>query len=217
MDRHYITERVQHFNSYECDTSLRNDSLLYRIGTHVDVLTPQDCEIIDRQNNGISPEQRYRVLDWLCCNDFLIIGDLALLIFGRQQLEQWLMRSRQAYPHFGFYLCFEYQEQFKSGFEDGINFTMHWHPQPGAPMPLSETETDFPWRPFWDSGEMFWGNFPGGTTNDFDFTLHCYPDETGFTKPGWICEEGDWYTMVDERDADLMSVAQVLQHFTVPA
>lgn len=217
MDWNYITERVERFNNYECGTSLSHDALLYRIGTHVDVLTPQETQIIDANNDGLSPEQRYRVLDWLCCNGFLITGDLALLIFGCQQLEQWLDRSRQAYPNFGFYLSFEYQEKFKSGFDSGINFTMHWHPQPGAPMPLPETETDFPWRPFWDSGDMFWGSFPGGTTNQFDFNLYCYPDETGFTRPGWICEEGDWYTMVDERDADLMSVAQVLQHFTVPA
>ncbi|HEY9832402.1 MAG TPA: hypothetical protein V6D26_17580, partial [Stenomitos sp.] len=67
------------------------------------------------------------------------------------------------------------------------------------------------------SGEMFWGSFPGGTTNQFDFNLYCYPDEAGFTKPGWICEEGDWYTMKDEREANLMSVAQILQHFAASA
>lgn len=217
MDRHYITEWVRRFNNLNCDTSISHDDLLYRIGTHVDVLTPSDCELIRQQYNWLTPEQRYRVLDWVCCQGFEIIGDLALLIFGSSQLEKWLERSRQAYPQFEFYLVFEYQEKFKSGWDNGINFTMHWHPYPGAPMPLPETETDFPWRPFWDSGEMFWGGFPGGATNDFDFTLHCYPNQTGFTKPGWVCEEGDWYTMKDEREANLMSVAQVLQHFAVPA
>lgn len=217
MDWGYITERVRRYNDLPCDVSIQHDDLLYRIGTHVDVLTPEDGESISQQ--GFSAEQRYRVLNWLAsCTDLLNDEmDLALLIFGRNQLEQWLERSRQAYPHFDFYLVFEYQDRFKSGFEDGVNFTMHWHPQPGAPMPLPETETDFPWRPFWDSGEMFWSDLPGGSKNHFDFNLHCYPDETGFTKPGWICEEGDWYTMVDERDADLMSVAQVLEHFAVPA
>ena len=210
MDWNYLTERVRRYNENP------TEDLLYRIGTHVDVLTPEDCGSISQQ--GFSAEQRYRVLNWLAsCTDLLNDEmDLALLIFGRNQLEQWLERSRQAYPHFDFYLVFEYQDRFKSGFEDGVNFTMHWHPRPGAPMPLPETETDFPWRPFWESGDMFWSDFPGGSKNHFDFNLYCYPDETGFTKPGWICEEGDWYTMVDERDADLMSVAQVLERFAIP-
>ena len=180
------------------------------------MLTLEDCSRIDGSLNGaLSPEQRYRVLNWILCNNFEVEGDLALLIFGRKQLEEWLERSHQAYPNFEFYLCFEYQEKFRSGWDDGVNFTMHWHPQPGAPMPLPETETDFPWRPFWDSGDMFWGDYPGGSTNHFDFNLYCYPDETGFTKSGWVCEEGDWYTMKSDREADLMSVAQVLQHFAV--
>ena len=203
----YVIERVRRYN--EAPT----DDLLYRIGSYANALNVEDCRAIEQQ--GFTPEQRYNVLNWITKTGLVIEGDLALLIFGREQLTQWLQISRQAYPNFEFYLCFEYQEKFKSGFDDGINFTMHWHPQPGAPMPLPETETDFPWRPFWDSGDMFWGDYPGGSTNHFDFNLYCYPDETGFTKPGWICEEGDWYTMVDERDANLMSVAQVLEHFTV--
>jgi hypothetical protein len=209
MDWNYIVERWKRYIMQP------SDDLLYRIGSHADILTLEDCQISESQGGALTPEQRYRVLNWLCCSGFEFQADLALLIFGKDQLTQWLQISRQAYPHFDFYLVFEYQEKFKSGFDDGVNFTMHWHPQPGAPMPLPETETDFPWRPYWVSGEMFWSDFPGGTTNHVDFNLYCYPDETGFTKPGWICEEGDWYTMVDERDANLMSVAQVLKHFTV--
>ena len=206
----YILERLNRYNANP------SDDLLYRIGTHSNVLTIEDCSQIDGSLNGaLSPEQRYRVLNWILCNSFEIEGDLALLIFGRKQLEEWLERSHQAYPNFEFYLCFEYQEKFRSGWDDGINFTMHWHPQPGAPMPLPETETDFPSRPFWDDAELFWGDYPGGATNDFDFTLYCHPNEASFTKPGWVCEEGDWYTMKSEREADLMSVAQVLQHFAV--
>lgn len=207
----YVIERVRRYNESP------SDDLLYRIGTHVNALDVDTVQRIDRHQNGrLTPHQRYQVLDWIAKTGLVIEGDLALLIFGRKQLEEWLERSRQAYPHFDFYLVFEYQEKFKSGFDDGINFTMHWHPQPGAPMPLPETETDFPWRPFWDSGEMFWGDYSNGITNHFDLNLYFYPDETGFTKPGWICEEGDWYTLLDGRDADLMSVAQVLQHFTIP-
>lgn len=210
IDWGYLEERLRRYNANP------SDDLLYRIGTHVDALSTEDCRAIEQQ--GFTAVHRYRVLNWVCsCAKWEPATDLALLIFGRQQLEKWLEQSRQAYPHFDFYLVFEYQEKFKSGFEDGVNFTLHWHPQPGAPMPLPETETDFPWRPFWDSGEMFWGSFPGGTTNQFDFNLYCYPDEAGFTKPGWICEEGDWYTMKDEREANLMSVAQILQHFAASA
>ncbi len=204
----YVLNHVNRYNASPLD------GLLYRIGIHVNVLVLEDCsEYLEK--GALKPEQRYRVLNWILCNNFEVEGDLALLIFGRKQLEEWLERSHQAYPNFEFYLCFEYQEKFKSGWDDGINFTMHWHPQPGAPMPLPETETDFPSRPFWDSGDMFWGEYPGGSTNDFDFTLYCHPNEASFTKPGWFCEEGDWYTMKSEREADLMSVAQVLQHFAV--
>lgn len=207
----YIAERVRRYNNQP------SDDLLYRIASHAEILGSTELHLIS-QSGCFIPQQRYLIFNWLCCKGFELSGDLALLIFGREQLEQWLDRSQKAYPHFEFYLCFEYQDKFKSGFDSGINFTMHWHPQPGAPMPLLDNETDFPWRPFWDSGDMFWGSFPGGSTNHFDFNLYCYPDETGFTKSGWICEEGDWYTMKeDEQAADLMSVAQVLQHFTVPA
>lgn len=202
MDYGYLTERVRRYNAQP------SDDLLYRIGTHADLL--------EGGNGQLTPERRYIVLNWLVCQDVIEIKhDLALLIFGRDQLTQWLNISQQAYPHFEFYLVFEYQKKFNSGFDDGVNFTMYWHPRPGAPVPLPETETDFPWRPSWDSGEMFWGDYPGGGTNHFEFNLYCYPNEEGFTKPGWVCEEGDWYTMVDGRDADLMSVAQVLEHFTV--
>jgi hypothetical protein len=120
IDWGYLNERVRRYN--ETPT----EDLLYRIGTHVDVLSVEDCQSISQQ--GFTSEQRYRVLNWLaCCTDLLNDEmDLALLIFGRNQLEQWLERSRQAYPNYEFYLVFEYQEKFKSGFEDGINFTMHW-------------------------------------------------------------------------------------------
>lgn len=207
----YLQERVRRYNEAP------SDDLLYRMGSCMDTFINDDEKLLRHTGYCLTPEQRYRVLNQLLCNGFKIECDLALLIFGRQQLEEWLQRSQQAYPRFDFHLCFEYQKKFKSGFDDGINFAMYWHPQPGAPVPLSEEETDFPWRPFWDCGDMFWGERPGGFTNDFDFTLYCYPDSSGFTKPGWICEEGDWYTMKDERDVDLMTVAQVLQHFAVPA
>jgi hypothetical protein len=204
MDWNYLTSRVRRYNENP------SDDLLYRIGTHVDVLSVEDCESISQQ--GFSAEQRYRVLNWLTCQDEIEIkGDLALLIFGRQQLTQWLERSRQAYPDFEFYLVFEFQPLHQTGWESGINFTIHWMPIPGAPVP--DPECDFPWKPFWDCGEMFWGNLPNGTTNDFDFTLSVYPNQQSFAKPGWFCEEGDYYTTPTDEEADLMSVSQVLEHF----
>lgn len=201
MDWGYINERLRRYNEQP------SDDLLYRIGTHVDVIASGD--------GSLTSKERFEVFNWLECHGYSINHDLALLIFGKQQLSHWLAVSRQAYPHFEFYLAFEYQDKFKSGFDSGVNFTMHWHPQPGAPVPMSEEETDFPWRTYWVDGASFWGEFPGETTNHFEFNLYCYPDEMGFTRPGWICEEGDWYTMQDEQEASLMSVSEVLQHFTV--
>jgi hypothetical protein len=204
IDWGYLNERVRRYNENP------SDDLLYRLGTHIDVLSVEDCQSISQQ--GFTSEQRYRVLNWLaCCTDLLNDEmDLALLIFGRNQLEQWLERSRQAYPDYEFYLVFEYQDKAKTGWESGINFTMHWVPLPGAPVP--DIEYDFPWRSCWDSGEMFWCDYCG-YTNHFDFNLHCYPNQASFTKPGWVCEAGDYYTSLDERDANLMSVAQVLERF----
>lgn len=208
----YITKHVNAYNRLSCGTSIRHDDILYRIGSHTDVLTPEDCELINHSTQGwLTPEQRFRVLDWIvsCQNDVEISGDLALLIFGREQLSEWLERSLCTYPDFEFYLAFEYHDS--KGWEPGVNFTMHWMPRPGAPEP--DVECDFPWKLDWEDGGMFWGNYPGGFTNQFDFNLDCYPNQESFATPGWFCEEGDRYTTPSDEEADLMSVAQVL-HFS---
>jgi hypothetical protein len=213
MDWGYITERVRRYNNLPCGISAQHDDLLHRIGTNADVLTPEDeytHSVWD--NTMLSPEQRYRVLDWLCCQDGIEIkGDLALLIFGRQQLAQWLEISRQAYPDFNFYLAFEYRERQVTGWESGIYYTCFWMPCPGAPQP--STEFDFPWKLYWEGGEMFWNDFPNNTKTDFDFTLSVYPNQQSFTDSNWILEEGDWQCTPTDQEADLMSVAQVLEHF----
>lgn len=206
MDWNYITERVNRYNQSP------SDDLLYRIGTHVDVLSPKDCNLM-KQAGNLHPEQRYRVLNWMAKAGLEIKGDLALLIFGRKQLEEWLEISRQAYPDFEFYLVFEFQERHKTGWEEGINFTMHWSPKVGAPEP--SVECDFPWKSYWECGGMFWD--ADWTNNQFDQGLGYYPNQWSFATPNSLCEEGDRYTMLDDRDADLMSVAQVLEHFAVPA
>ncbi|MEP0755638.1 hypothetical protein NDA03_26000 [Trichocoleus sp. Lan] len=201
----YVKERVRRYNQKP------SDDLLYRIGTHVDALTPEDQDLIRCQQQGyLNPEQRFRVLNWIACHSLEIEGDLALLIFGREQLSEWLGRSRKSYPNFEFYLAFEFQPKQESGWDSGINFTMHWIPQTGAPQPSSEC--DFAWSLYWESGDMFWADWmPGG--NQFDFCLDCYPNQESFATPNSFCEGGDRYTTLTDEEAGLMSVAQVLGHF----
>ena len=203
----YLLERVRRYNQNP------SDDLLFRIGTHVNILTPDDQRYIEQHGGIFHPEQRFRVLNWLVCQEGIEIkGDLALLIFGREQLTQWLEKSRQAYPNFEFYLVFEFLPKFKSGGgEDGICFSLFWMPKPGAPVP--DSDYDFPWKLFWDGGEMFWHNYSDGSTNDFDFVLSVYPNQQSFTIPGSICEQGDYYTTPSIEEKDLMSVAQVLSTF----
>jgi hypothetical protein len=203
----YVTERVCRYNRQP------SDDLLYRIGDHANILEPGELYIINYERDGLlAPEQRYRILNWILCSGFQIESDLALLIFGRNQLSEWLEISRRAYPDFEFYLPFEYIEKSKTGWETGINFSCYWMPKPGAPVP--DPEMDFSWRLSWDLGEMFWGNLPNNTKNDFEFTLSVYPNQRSFTKADWICEEGDHYTTPTDEEKDLMSVAEVLKNFT---
>lgn len=204
----YIQERVRRYNEAP------SDDLLYQMGSCINTLTSDDERLLRKREYCLAPEQRYRILNQLLCNGFEIECDLALLIFGRQQLEHWLERSQQAYPDFEFYLCFEYQHRSKTGWDSGINYAMFWMPKVGAPF--VGTDNDFPWTSYWDSGEVFWSKFPGGFTNEFDFTLDCYPDQTTFTDPDWVYDEDDYQVKPSDREANLMSVAQVLEHFTVP-
>ncbi len=197
----YVCERFRRY----CSGGNSSDDLLYRIGTHVNIL---NSGVIGCQTE-LFPIQRFEVLNWLACHEFAIQGDLALLIFGRDQLTQWLERSRIAYPDFEFYLVFEYRTHFQSGCTDGICFSMHWAPKPGAPEP--DVECDFPWKLYWEVGSMFWSECMG---NQFDFCLSCYPNQQSFATPGSFCVEGDRYTTLSDEEKDLMSVAQVLQHFS---
>jgi hypothetical protein len=204
----YVIERVRRYNNEP------SDDLLYRIGTHVNTLTLEDQDLSARQDGNLSPEQRYRVLDWLAVQSAAgllgleIEGDLALLIFGHDQLSQWLERSRQAYPNFEFFLVFEAHPEGMLTGHKGIDFTMYWMPQPGAPEP--SVECDFPWKCCWEHGEMFWGGYPGETANQFEFNLFVYPDQHSFATPGAFCSAGSRYTTPSDEEADLMSVAQVL-------
>ena len=204
----YVIERVRRYNNEP------SDDLLYRIGTHVNALTLEDQDLSERQDGNLSPEQRYRVFDWLAVQSAAgllgleIEGDLALLIFGREQLAQWLEISKRAYPDFDFYLVFEAHPEGLLTGHKGIDFTMHWMPKPGAPEP--DVECDFPWKSFWEHGQMFWNDYPGETENQFEFNLFVYPDQHSFATPGSFCEAGDRYTTPTDEEADLMSVEAVL-------
>lgn len=208
IDWDYVEERIRRYNANP------SDDLLYRIGTHVNILTPQDSDLIQcQQNVCLNPEQRYRVLDWIVSryiNQFQLKCDLALLIFGREQLTQWLECSRQAYPDFEFYLVFEYMTEFQTGYNDGICFSMYWRPKAGAPQP--NFSCDFPWKMYWESGDMFWCEWMTGG-NQFYFNLDCYPNQQSFAVSNGFCEENDYFTTPTEREAKFMSVAQVLEHF----
>ena len=205
----YITERVTRYNSNP------SDDLLYQIGTHTGTLTLDDQAVIDQQGDCLNPEQRYRVLDWLAVQaangvvGLNVEGDLALLIFGREQLTQWLEISKRAYPDFDFYLVFEHHpDGLKTG-HIGIDFAMYWMPKPGAPQP--DLECDFPWKCCWEYGEMFfWSYLDESSANQFEFNLFVYPNQWSFATPNYFCEAGDRYTTPTDEEADLMSVEAVL-------
>jgi hypothetical protein len=199
----YVTERVRRYNKNP------SDDLLYRIGSHTNVLTLDDTRLIDEGQSGrLNPEQRFRVLDFLSGSGHDIEGDLALLIFGREQLSQWLEISKRAYPDFDFYLVFEHHPDGMKTGHTGIDFAMYWMPQPGAPEP--NVECDFPWNCYWEHGEMFWGGYPGETANQFEFNLFVYPNQWSFATPNYFCEAGARYTTPTDEEADLMSVESVL-------
>lgn len=57
INREYLEERVRRYNEQP------SDDLLYRIGSHINLLTVDDCRLIEGQGGCLSPKQRYRVLD----------------------------------------------------------------------------------------------------------------------------------------------------------
>lgn len=201
----YLTERVRRYNQQP------SDDLLYRLGTHCDALTMEDQNLIQyHQQGSLNPEQRFRVLNWIVRQGFGIEHDLALLIFGREQLAGWLQRSQEAYSDFAFFLVFEYLQKEQTGVDAGICFSLHFQPLPGAPEP--SVECDFPWKLNWESGDLFWADWLTNG-NQFDFCLSCYPNQDSFATPNSFCEQNDRYTTLSDEEADLMSISEVLGHF----
>ena len=62
MNWDYIIKHCTAFNSLPCGVSSRHDDLLYRIGSHIDVLTPQDCTLIAERGGTLTAENRYELL-----------------------------------------------------------------------------------------------------------------------------------------------------------
>lgn len=175
MDWQYINERVKRYNSAK--TTSDRDDLLYRIGTHADLLNPEEAP-----DGNLTAEQRCRVLEWLIYEAKAFIdGNLTLLIFGVPQLKEWQRRSEEAYPDFALAIAIR-----QSDLMPHLEFSLHFDPLPGAPE--VDPETDFPYRPFWDCAEMFWGHFPNNCTNEFDFILDCYPCQASFAVPGSLMQ-----------------------------
>ncbi|MBD1864539.1 MULTISPECIES: hypothetical protein [Trichocoleus] len=196
----YIEERIDRFN--QAKTQRDRDDLLYRIGSHADVLDLEDVRIIRDNDGGLHPEQRFEVLQWMIYSaNAEVEGNLVLLIFGQQQLQQWYQQAKAAYPDFEMMLG----ARTALGTEDYLELSLHFQPQAGAPQ--IDPELDFPWKPFWDAGEMFWGHFPENCSNEFEFILHCYPRQASFTIPN--SEMEDW-ELESEDGPDLFLIRELL-------
>jgi hypothetical protein len=203
----YVEERITRFN--QAKTERDRDDLLYRIGSHADVLDLEDIRFI-RENDGIlHPEQRFEVLQWMIYSaNAAVEGNLVLLIFGQQQLQEWHQRAKAAYPNFEMMLG----ARTAFGTEDYLELSLHFQPQAGASQ--INPELDFQGKSFWDAGEMFWGNFPQNCANEFEFILHCYPRQASFTVPhsqieGWqleLEEDPDFFLI-----RDLLGVLEKIQ------
>lgn len=63
MDPQYINERVSQYRTAQSEAD--RDDLLYRIGTHADVLSLQEVEAIATNNGVLRPEHRQKVLQWI--------------------------------------------------------------------------------------------------------------------------------------------------------
>ncbi|MBW4490781.1 MAG: hypothetical protein KME12_23655 [Trichocoleus desertorum ATA4-8-CV12] len=196
----YIEERVNRFN--QAKTERDRDDLLYRIGTHADVLDLEDVRLV-RENDGVlHPEQRFEVLQWMFYSaDAELQENLVLLIFGQRQLQEWHQQAKAAYPDFEMMLGV----RTALGTEDYLELSLHFQPQAGAPQ--TDPELDFPWKPFWDAAEMFWGPFPENCSNEFEFILHCYPCQASFTIPHTQAE--DWELELED-DPDLFLIRDLL-------
>lgn len=105
------------------------------------------------------------------------MGNLTLKIIGFHQLEKWYQIAKKAYPNFEMVLDFR-----KSQESWEFEYTFYFQPQLGAPDDISGH--DFPIRhDDYQPASFFWGDFPGGYNNDFDFTLSVYPNQESFSRP----------------------------------
>jgi hypothetical protein len=196
----YVEERIDRFN--QAKTQCDRDDLLYRIGTHADALDLDDIRLI-RENDGVlSSEQRFTVLEWMIYSaDAEVEGNLVLLIFGERQLREWYQQAKAAYPDFEMMLGV----RTALDTEDYLELSLHFQPQEGAPQ--IDPELDFPWKPFWDAGEMFWGNFPQNCSNEFEFILSSYRRQASFTIA--LSQTNSWQLELED-DPDLFLIRELL-------
>jgi hypothetical protein len=195
----YVEERVKRFN--RAKTERDRDDLLYRIGTHADVLDLDDIRLTRENNGALTSEQRRAVLEWLLyCADVEIQGNLVLLIFGETQLREWYQQAKAAYPDFELALGVRMAE----GAEDYLERAFCFHPLPGAFK--VDPDCDFPWKPRWEMVDYFWGDWGDGCHNEFDLALNVYPDQDCFTLE---VEMEDWELHLED-DPNLFLVRDFL-------
>lgn len=122
-------------------------------------------------------------------------------IFGKAELKRMLDVSRERYPSFnlmmGVYAA-----------EEGLELAGFFDPTPDSPW---AGQTDFPVQPYWSEIDLFWGEQPDGSSNSFDFTVSCYPNEDSI---GSSKKFPDWWfdpdtAPHDPRDENLIYVEQL--------
>lgn len=198
IDPDYVLRQIARYNAA---TNQRDrDDLLYRVGTHVDALLLEDQEFIDRAG-VLKPEHRCQVLNWLGYETNADIRDdlpLLVQVFTPEVLSVMRDRAKQVYPDFELVMGLRPSRE-------GLEISMHF--QPATTAPMIDLSKDFPWKPFWDGADLFWGNLPGGMTDLFEFTLYVYPDQADVTRPGRI---EPWMAQPDEDD-DLYPIRELLE------
>lgn len=145
-------------------------NLLCQLGRELKVLSER--EIQAAAPNGLTPQQRCQVIEaaLVMARAEFSKKNLLVLVFGYDQLSEWLKRSRQAYPDFDLAMGVRLSD-------DTLEICTFWHPRRGGPA--VSTETDFLWKPTWDLWEHFWGGLNG--VNQVEDMLAHYSSQRKFT------------------------------------
>lgn len=190
------------------------DSALYRILTHAELVDEDELDAIAGNQGALTPYQRYRALDFLICKcrDILRLSGaeastfeehLTLLIFGRERLTGWYEGLKARYPDTELVLLFaDYGDE-------ELMYTCYFQPQPGCPDDISGH--DFPLRHHsWEYGDMFWMEAWGDVLG---LTVECYPDQSAWALPDSVMEDyriPAYGLDPDDPEYDHLTVAQLL-------